>query len=339
MKRSAAELLLLLIAALFFPCRLDLARAADFSTPFPSRHLNPLVQVFGLPAAEPAKLLPSGRVSTRLSFEGANNFSLDSSPSQQLTLDGETYRVTLALRLGLPKRFEVGIDLPYLAHNGGVFDGIIDDFHNVFGFYGSSRESVPRNQLTYRYVRNGKTLFDIEESVSGIGDLMLHGGVQLYRREEPAPRFVALQTSLKLPTGDASKLTGSGSTDFALELLASDAGWLRDWHLAFFGGIGALLMGDADLLPEQQRHVAGFGFFGFGWEPLRWLDVKLQLDGHTSFFKGSDFKRIDHWATQLVGGFTFHMPAKILFDLAISENVFVETAPDVSLLASLKRRF
>ncbi|MDA8166047.1 MAG: hypothetical protein M0017_13565 [Desulfobacteraceae bacterium] len=66
---------------------------------------------------------------------------------------------------------------------------------------------------------------------------------------------------------------------------------------------------------------------------------KLQIDAHTSIFKGSDFNTINSWATQAVGGFTFALPADFLLDIAFSENIFIETAPDVGLIAALKKTF
>ena len=307
--------------------------------PFYTRHLNPVIQLFGLPPAEGAALVPAGRLDTRLFFDGSNNFSRSSSAVEALLFDGETYRTTLGFRLGLPKGLEVGIDIPFVAHEGGIFDGLISDFHETFGFVANSRDDAENNNLNYRYERDGITRFSIDEPVSGFGDILLSGGLQLYRREKPAPRALALRAYLKLPVGEAKKLTGSNSTDFALSLAASDSVWLAEWRLTLYGALGGLVMGDGEVLEEQHRRLAGFGYAGIGWAPLRWMALKLQVDGHTSFFNDSEFEAINSWSTQLAGGFTFYLPREVVIDVAILENILVETAPDVSLHLGVQKRF
>jgi hypothetical protein len=308
------------------------------AAPFHHRHLSPLAILFGLPPAEGGLLVAAGRTEGRLVLEGANNFSHHQGAGETLLLDGETYRATVAFRFGVAERLELGIDIPYLAHEEGIFDGFIEDFHEAFGLIGNSRNSFPQNQLTYSYGREGRTRFAVEESVSGVGDLLVSGAFQLWRRRG-ASRAVALRGTLKLPTGDAGKLTGSGGTDGSLALAITDGSQLAAWRLTLYGMAGGLYLGEGDLLPNLQRRWAAFGVFGFGWRATDWLTVKLQVDGHTALFEGSSFRPLDSWAAQLVGGFTFHLPAATALDLALVENIFVETAPDVALQLTMRKLF
>lgn len=308
-------------------------------TPFYTRQQSPLVQIFGLPAAEDAALVPAGRVDGRLVLDMANNFSLGQTPREQLELDGETYWTTLVLRYGVAKRVELGLDVPYVVHTGGIFDGFIEWFHDTFGFTNDSREDLDRNRLAYRYVRNGETRVDIRDSTDGIGDILLSCGIQLYREDGPAFRSVALRTGLKLPVGESDKLRGSGSTDLSLRLAASDAATFSAWHLTFYGEAGGLLMSKGDVLEDQQRHLVGFGTAGVGWNPLEWLALKAQVQAHTPFYSDSRFNPIEASAVHVTGGFTFGLPGETCFDLGLSEPVVSETAPDASFHLALRKRF
>ncbi len=315
-------------------------RAEAFAVyPFYSRHMSPVTQIFGLPPAEGGTLTPSGHLEGRVVLDIANNFNKGKNPNETLNFDGETYRTTLALRYGLNKTLEIGLDVPYVAHTGGVFDGFIEGFHNVFHFTNKSRNEVKNNQLDYQYIRNGVTRIDIENSTSGLGDLMMSLGVRLYRDDAPKGRSAALRLGLKLPTGDSDRLLGSGSTDFSLALAGTDPASLSAWDLTLFGEIGGVWINNSEVLEDMTRHLVGFGTLGFGWAPLTWMALKAQLDVHSPFFRDTRINALGPWATQVDVGFTFALAKKTFFDLGISEPILVETAPDVDFHLALRRRF
>lgn len=309
--------------------------------PFYTRHMSPLVQIFGLPPVEDGTLTPAGHLDGRVVLDIANNFNWGNSPTENLNLDGETYRTTLAFRYGLSKRLEIGLDIPYVAHTGGVFDSFIEDFHSAFGFTNRSRNKVPKNQLDYHYIRNGVTRFDISHSTSGIGDVMLSMGVGLLgeRGHSPQNRSLALRMGVKLPTGDSARLLGSGGTDVYLSLAGTDPATLSGLNLTLFGELGELWITHSAVLPDLTRHFVEFGTLGCGWTPLSWLALKVQFDVHSPFYRDTKMDPMGPWATQVDGGFTFALPKKTFFDLGISEPIMVETAPDVDFHFALRRLF
>lgn len=309
------------------------------TAPFYTRHMNPLVQVFGLPPAEDGTLTPAGQVDARLVLDIANNFNQGKDSFEYLNLDGETYRTALVFRYGVSRKVEVGLDIPYIAHTGGIFDGFIADFHNFFHFTNRRRNQVKNDQLDYRYIRNGTTRIDIEQSTSGLGDIMASLGLQLYREPGAQRRAAALRLEIKLPTGDSDRLLGSGGTDFALSLAGTDAASLAAWEVTLFGQIGGLWITNSAILKDMSRHFVGFGTLGFGWTPLSWLALKTQLDVHTPFFHHTQINALGPWATQVDVGFTFALRKNTSFDLGISEPIMVETAPDVDFHLALRQRF
>ncbi|MFA5514665.1 MAG: DUF3187 family protein [Desulfuromonadales bacterium] len=315
-------------AAIWAVLLLPPTAAAIELTPFATRNQNPLVQIYGLPPAEPATLLDRGRLSTHLTLDIANNFASSATDDEAVALDGETYRSNIALRYGVNERFEIGLDIPFVSHAGGFLDGFIEGWHDTFGLPEGGRKQSSRDQLAYRYARDGQPLVELSDSSAGFGDLRLSAAWQMVRTAGEDPSAAALRLSLKLPTGDSDKLLGSGSTDLALSL-AGQRALPTEERLAVFASLGALLTTDGEVLEEQRRNLAGFGSLGFGWAACDWLSLKIQLDGHTALYKDSSLTEINAHSLQLVLGGALQLAEGITLDLAVGEDIVVDSAPDV----------
>lgn len=333
--RLFTRLSLVLMALLSGPVSASLAAELEL-IPFNTSNQNPLVAIYGLPPAGPATVLAPGRISAELRADLASNFTDDSEADESVLLDGETYRYTLALKYGFGERLEVGLEIPYAMHRGGSFDSFIIDWHDFFQLPQGGRDDAPRDRLAYTYDKDGRTLVALHDEDEGFGDLRLTGAWQLLPPEGDEPRALALRASLKLPTGDEDRLLGSGSTDFALWL--SGAQSFRKGSLALFGAAGALLMSDSDVLSDQQRPVVVFGTLGGGWRPLSWLAFKAQVDGHTSFYRGSDLQQLSE-SLQLVIGGTLGLTESMALDLAVTEDIVVDSASDVVFHLALRKTF
>jgi len=314
-----------------------IAAAGDLGQPFYSRNLNPFVQIFGLPAVEGAKLTPEGRTEARLVFDVANNFTSDIVQGEHIEIKGETYRSVVALRYGLGKNLEVGIDLPHVYHGRGHLNDFIIDFHDTFGLPQGGRDTAPNDDLAYVYIDNGNNLVSVAGSASGIGDVLLSAAMPLWK-DGGDSRRLALRAALKVPTGSASNLLGSGSTDFSLRLSGEDRQTFANARITGFGTLGALVMTEGDVIPDRQRHIVGFGTVGLGWQPLSWLALKLQLDGNTAFYN-SELYQLDYFSTQLILGGTIGFTENLLLDIAISEDISIDAAPDVTFNISLRGLF
>ena len=202
-----------------------------------------------------------------------------------------------------------------------------------------NRSNTPRNKLFYSYTKNGENKLFLDDSGSGLGDIRLSGGLQLYNDNRPNPRQLALRASLKLPTGSSSNLRGSGSTDFALWLTAADDYQLPAWgHLTVFGAVGGLAMTDGDVLRDQQRNFVGYGSLGIGWALADWLDLKAQFMANSPAFHGDILELSDPGLLGIFGG-TFHFSDKTSLDVGIGEDLIVKTSPDVTFHLALRHDF
>lgn len=309
--------------------------AGDFDL-LPTYNQSPLVQIYGLPAPSEARVLAPGRLAIALSFEAANSFFIGQTSTERLVLDGETHRTALSIRYGAGD-MEWGVEVPYLSHGGGFMDGFIERWHDAFGLPSGGREDFPRNRLSYVYQRNGVTRIQITEATSGIGDVRLLGGWRLPAGDGPAD--LALRASLKLPTGDASALHGSGATDLAVWVTAECAAAACPAAVGWSGYAGVLGLGHGDVLPDLQRPLVVFGGAALGWRVLPPTVLKAELLVHSPFYRDSGLLPLNATAVQLVLGGTWNFSPRTALDIGVSEDLRVYTAPDVSLLISLRSNF
>ncbi len=331
---------LFLLAAILF-CIADSSNAADMEiTPFRTVNQRPLTQIFGLPAEAAAVVVPSGKLEMRLTQDVASEYLVTATATEQLLLDGESYRWTLAARYGIGERFEVGIDIPYVLYGGGFLDGFIEGWHSTFGMPQSGRDTAPRNRLIYFYRKDGIQKLQMDHAGSGIGEIILSGGMRLYETNDTTGHdAIALRTSIKLPTGSSRHLQGSGSTDFALSLCGSMNSFTEWGTLGMFGSLGGLAMTRGEVLADQQNNLAGFGTLGIGWGPAEWISFKFQLDGHTPLFRGSSLTELSDASLMLTSGGALKLPGGYLLDIGVSEDIAVATAPDVAFHLGLSKRF
>jgi len=293
--------------------------------PFRTGNRNPLVQAQGLPAALGARLLPVGVSELALQAEVGNSFSLSRNGEEDIALDGESWRVALAWRTGLGQRWELGLEVPWISHDGGDLDGLIEDWHSWWNLPDGNREALPRDRLQYRYRRQGETLLDLASSEEGLGDVRAQLAYQLTAGDG---EWLALRAHTSLATGDAGRLTGSGGNTLGASLHYGRQGLLGNprWHLQ--GSLGGLWMADPDLLATRVNDVVGFGSLTLAWSASPRLSVKLQLDGHTPLYD-SALTELGDPAWQLVLGGSLQLAPSLVLDAWLSEDIAVDTSPDV----------
>lgn len=317
------------------------AAAADMEiTPFRTVNQSPLVRIFGLPAQSDATIAPAGRITASLTQDVASSYTLSKTAREQILLDGESYRWTLAARYGFGQRFEAGIELPYVLDGGGFLDSFIIEWHKAFSLPQGGRESAAKNQLNYSYTKDGVQKLKMTHAGSGVGDISLTAGMKLYEtRDNDHHDSLALRAALKLPTGNSDYLQGSGSTDFALSLCGSMNNFTEWGSLGLFGSAGGMAMTDGRVLRDQQQNFAGFGNVGLGWGPAEWISFKFQLNGTTAFYRGSSLDELSKSSLMLVTGGALKLPGDYRLDIGVSEDVVVATAPDVAFHLGLSRQF
>ena len=314
--------------------------SAGGADPFHTKTRHPLITVFGLPETQGPSIANEGHADIRLNFDLANTYIRDANLRERLMIDMEGHYVTLSGRYGIARQIETGADLPLVILGGGFLDGLIEDFHTTFGFPDGGRKSDPRNRLLFRYQRNGLVRSALDGSSSGIGDIRLAGAWQIVSSSgHPLQPRLTLRTSLKLPTGNARSLTGSGSMDLAFWLSADTALPIPSGRWRAYLEGGALFMTRGNILPDQQRPVVGFGTLGLAMSPASWIDFKAQINAHTPFFSKSDLNFLNASCVQFTFGGSWHLSERITLTVGIMEDLTVETSPDAVIHSGLQYKF
>ena len=293
------------------------------------RNQNPLLQIFGLPPFQSARLAAADSLEYTVSFDIVSHAEIGSNPLESIAMDGESYFLTLSLRRGFGDRLELGIDVPFVAHAGGFLDNAIENWHDLLGLSNSKRRGAD-DQLAFRYTNAGQTLYELNSTTSSIGDIQLTAALPLRKGDPTEPLSVSVRSSVKLPTGSASELSGSGAADFSLGLYASNRYTFRQRDLDISAFAGILLLGDGDILAGLQNSSVPYG----GVAASLWLadrfavSTQLQVEGP---YYDSDLEELGGASAQLAVGFDYRLSGeRTSLHFSITEDIAsgTTTTPD-----------
>lgn len=251
----------------------------------------------------------------------------DSQPSRTaFVLDGETLRTVLDARVGIARRLEVGIEVPFLSHGRGFMDRSIDSFHDRFSLPDGGRTGFAHGEFRAGYVGNGETVY-FDEPPGGfrLGDIVVSvtGALATQRGRMPA---VSASLSAKLPTGNFKVLHGSGSADYGGAVRVS-----RKWGRAtLHGGYAYNVIGEWRLAPGVPLHDSRslYAAWAFSVTPRTHVVVQaLRTRGPFPFRSGNDLGKV---AMEFSAGFRYRLPGGVALEWAFVENLepFYNT-PDV----------
>ncbi|MFT4047764.1 MAG: DUF3187 family protein [Solimonas sp.] len=256
----------------------------------------------------------------RITIDWTNEYVADQNREESLLLDGESLRIGLAGRVRLG-HWLFGAELPLLITGGGTLDSPIEHWHDRFGLPNGSRELEARNVYHYRYVRGGRTVFDIDGGDSRLGDARLSAA----RCDDGGG---CLRAMLQLPTGDDGRFLGGGF---------GGALWYEQPY-AFGGGgwSGALAAGVAAArtdgpLRDQQKTVIPFGWASLGRALTRTLDAGLQFYAHAPLYGGSALAALSRPGGQLAFGLRWRAAPGVSTWLGLQEDLITESSPDFSI--------
>ena len=296
---------------------------------------SPTVGIYGLPRADGYTVARSGAWHAGLRVDYTSHYTDQENVDERLLFDGETTRAALIFKRGFRGRWQASIEIPFVDHSDGFADGFIDDFHDVFGFADGGRSGAPRDRQTFRYRRDGRLVLDVSDSPSGIGDVRL--GVKKHLAGM-GDWGMSVASELKLPTGDADRLTGSGTADVSLwGTLGNNQHGQSRWRM--LAGVGGLYSGEGDVLEEQRVQSVAFGWATLGYALIRSFVVEVQAYTHSSFYDDTDIEALDGTAVAGALGFDWPLTQQSSLDFAIIEDLNTGVSPDVSFMMGLRHAF
>ena len=250
-------------------------------------------------------------------------------------VDGETLRASLEARVGVGRRFEIGLELPVLLHTSGFLDGLIDSYHDRFHFPDGGRAPFAENQYVVGYTDGSRVLF-LEDSPGGmrIGDLTLMGRFAL-RRASSGRQTVTGSLTVKLPTGDPERLDGSGHADYGAGLESS---W-RWTRTSLHAGYQYTRVGGLSLSPGLDLRDGQGVFVTYGLSVGERSEILVQILGTLGPFPERADGGLGKATIEISAGMRHESASRFGLEWAVLENLTQDlNVPDVGLYLGLTCR-
>jgi len=324
---ATPQILSIIFTFLIFqtPTTLLASPGSTHYTPFETRDQNVFNLIHGQALPTNARLKQKSQSAWSNSLIITNELINESSNTESIALDYESYRFNLSYQYGINENWNIKLDIPIIYQSGGFFDSAIDNWHQFFGLPRANRPFVENNQYTISYSKQNQNLIDLNESSTTMGDIQVAVARSIIENEQTT---VSLWGSLKLPTGDEDKLGGSGATDLSLWLALNQQ--LADTWLININ-TGAVILGNDQYQSIPLSDYAFYGHIMLGWLANENFDIKIQLQGHTSYYEDSQLRAIGNTYIATFGT-SININQCNQLDIAISEDIKVDASPDASLL-------
>ena len=252
-------------------------------------------------------------------------------------VDGEVLEWVFRSAYGITDRWEVMAEIPVRYLTGGILDGLIEWFHDTFGYSQAGREKYPRNQFAVEiYVPETDTRFRLDASEVGwqLGNLVFSTTYALTKTRNQKFRAV-LTGNIKFPTATTQHLFGSQNIDLGCSLgMGYD---LTPLHIYYNAGF--LYYGDKEVMGILLRQ----------WHLSMLLAFEYRKSGsrHSWIFQGLvesgvavDYNEFAKRTSEILLGYKHYYQSGWTFGIGILENIFYyDNSPDVALHLELTRIF
>lgn len=280
--------------------------------------------VFGLPGVAARSVQAR---EWQVTLEHSNQFMGSTTDDEMLLLDGETTELGIRHRQRLNPCWQLEAFVPFVSHNGGEFDRAIDDWHQIFGLPDANRSGSPYSGLTYQYQDSDGARAVVDSPQSGLGDVQL--SIQrplgcIANADSTYSQSIA-RLGVKLPTGNAKELRGSGELDVYVDVQSPVISSGGRWRMG--GAVGALHVGTSDRFARQKPLVV-YGSMGAQFVQSHHWRFIGQVDWHTPFYS-SNLSELGDPAVSLTAGVRYLTAADHIIELAVSEDAAIDTVPDI----------
>ncbi len=313
--------------------------------PLPVRDYEPTNALFLLPLPTQATVLARKKATIDMSVDIPNNFLI--APRAGYYADFEDQRINVGYTRGLGGGSELSVRVPYVLRNGGITDGLISGWHQAFHISGAGRRNIAKNLFHFDLfdAQTGKIVIQSRSSVSGLGDIVfeyrrsLTPGIPGFdpRTGAPDPRRVTLaaRVLLKVPSGSASDLLGSGGTDIGVGVVASARPFRR---VAFHGNLTSVWLGKTGVDALRNRSTLIHSLIAVEWLLNGRTSFVTQIDDNPAPMKtGSEY--VDRPRRQFSFGFWRQTTTRQNLFVSLGENDFgwaANQAPDLQLAAGTR---
>ena len=172
---------------------------------------------------------------------------------------------------------------------------------------------------------------DLLRSVSGLGDIHVAVSRPVLAIDGGQ---LGISVGVKTASGQSADWLGSGATD-VYALLRFSGQQLGGWPLWWHGQVGGTRAGDSDLLGPEQKRSLWFAGLAAEWRFTPRWSALIQYDGHSALLDGA-LEALGEPAGMLSMAVRWRPTAHWMIDAGFSEDVVVESAPDITFLLNAR---
>ena len=306
------------------------ASAEVIHEPLWVENLSPLAQLVALPSQRSADIKEALSVSVHT--EIATHFISQALERERVFFDGETQKHSVGLRWDLSPQWELSAHLSFIKHDGGFVDSYVNRWHDFFGISDGGRSTLPEDQIRFQFDGSEQQSL-LDRPVSGQSDSTLELS---YVAERQQALQIAYAVGYKASNGASERWLGSGADD--LYAVARFSGAHRS-HLPLYwhGQFGVTRVGESALLGAQQKDWLWFTGLSAEWLLNDRWSLIAQLDSHSALIN-SDVDAIGETAGMLSLGLRRQLGRQWALNVSFTEDIVVESAPDIIFQASLHFR-
>ena len=300
--------------------------------PLTSEEGAPLQRFTYTPMMEGAEVTGEGEFSVELWNRWSNIFEQDSSATHVLFVDMERLLTAVSIRWGASSTVEVGARVTFETSGGGVLDGPIVSWHDLFGFGNANRDRFPEEQhrVVLRNAADDVLLAGSTRNL-GLSDVRLAGKWNAARSAD-ARSLLSLKMDVRIP-GDTN-LAADERADAALMALGRLG--VGSWYLH------AMMGASAHRVPPELAGVARGGGAFLTVAVERSLGSRLaalvQLEAQTAALTTFEHRELDRAPTNLVLGLAGAIGDSWNWNASFQEDVPADTpAIDFTVALAVRR--
>lgn len=312
--RLSAFLLLTILSQAVFAQSLFIKNNA----PYYLNILQPDFEQFDFYKGKKYNITLSTQYSNIMAYSFIDNPELD----KDIAFDMETFSLTAKIETRLTAYSSVYVEIPFIYHWKGMFDSLIENYHDYVGFNNGGRELVRNNQFVYRIGEIDKTT-----SSAGIGDITV--GYNIYKVRDITNFRFNISVFCKLPVASVSDGLSSGSFDFGFGVNGQN----NFNNFQFFYGLGYINYGNPDKKYVNTLDESGYLYLGLTYKIRENLKAITQVYLQSSPYN-TGFDRMDDYMAMFALGIQYKD-----YQISFTEDVFTYTAPDITITFTKKIRF
>jgi len=253
-----------------------------------------------------------------------------------IRMDMEVNRYNLNLKYAPAERIEMSLEIPYLVMSKGYLDNFVEEFERAIGATAvGARKRADKYEFNYDVSHNDRKLIYTQSPVNGLGDIALSAKYMLKDETEYLPR-ISLRGAVKFPTASEDKYLGTGKYDYGAGLLF-DKSFER--FFTYFN-ISGVLIEKPDFLDEMDiKNFIVSGMLAFEYCFTERFSAVLQGTWHSTPYPTTGTDPLDNNAAEVGLGLNYQLTMNSNWHVAVVENCYADSTPDVTFQLGGKIKF